>query len=188
MQELVPIKVRIGLTDEGNCKYPDFNSLSAVIRKNMDWSKYIDHYGTGWQYDGCCGHADHEDGDDFGACRGEWCGMICVPEDFADAAVAAFPNDIRYMTATETADFYDNRAHAKDAELLIDDSVLDSFAAKHRALNMDPTSDPAYQRAIDPNDGAYGIRKNHHRYFTDFIAKQGITIKDKTKPIRQSKK
>lgn len=181
MQELVPIKVRIGLDDSGKHRYPNFNNLPADIRHNMDWAYFIDKHGLSWHYNAVCGHADFEEGDDYGCAHGEWAGCLCVPESFADAAVAAFPDDVKYITEAEFQDFYDNKAHIREPEFNVDEEVMKSFEIKHNALGMQATADLAYLRAIDPEDPAPGIRKNHNRYYKDFKAKRNFIIKDKAK-------
>lgn len=175
--ELVPIKVRIGLKDNGHAKYPDFNKLEAGVRKNLDWSTYIDRFGIGWHYDKTCGHREFREGDDFGDSFGEHCGCLCVPEDFAKAAVSMFPNDVKFLDETEMQDFYDNKAHVHEAEEHVDEQAMKAFEIKHRVMGMAAMEDVAYLAAIDPENPAPGIRRNRSRYWDDFKGKMNITVK-----------
>lgn len=180
--ELVPIKIRIGLNDKGQCKYPDFNQIDASIRQNMDWSKYIDLHGTGWCYNKMCGHTDEEDGDDYGCCRGEWCGVVAVPEDFALAAISLFPNDVKNINETEFETFWNEKGRIHLSDDTIDEAVLKSFEVKHKALGVDPLTDDAYLKAINRDDPTPGITKNHDRYWSDYKNKKRITLKSRIRP------
>jgi len=176
-RELVPIKVRIGLKDNGHAAYPDFNKIDSSIRKNLNWSTYVDRQGIGWHYDKTCGHQDFRTGDDFGDAFGEHCGCLCVPEDFAKAAVEIFPNDVKYLTEEEMEDFYDNQAHIHEPEEHVDESALKAFEIKHRAMGMAAMEDLAYIAAIDPDNPAPGIRKNTNRHWADFKTKTNFKVK-----------
>ena len=114
--ELCPIKVKIELTDQGNAKYPVFNTLQCVKDANMDWSVYIDKHGTGWHYDKQSCLKD----DTAEAEYGIQYGMILVPEDFAKQAVAEFPDLVENMTETQAETFYNDRAHKHENSLDID--------------------------------------------------------------------
>ncbi len=52
-RDLVPIKVIIGTRENGHADHPDFSALPSVVASGMDWSKYVDTFGSGWLYDKC---------------------------------------------------------------------------------------------------------------------------------------
>ncbi len=166
--ELVAIKIRIGLKDNGHALYPDFNSLSVVAASGQDWSKYIDIKGSGWLYD-CCGHKESEPGSPIGM---QW-GMILVPAAFATEAVAAFPGSVSRLTDVEADVFYDTN-HAReftDEEIRTD--VLEAIKIK-QDLGLVLTVNQL--AALDPTDDTPGIRPNWRKTAASYRAKRGITF------------
>ena len=172
MAELVGIKVKIGLKPNGHAKYPDFNQLPSVNDRGMDWSFYVDAYGSGWQYDKTSGHRDNTDDSPQGQ---QW-GMLLVPETFADEAVVAFSEDVALLTELEIEDFYNNKAHIYDEEEDIDQSILEKIKLK-QDLNIPLTTQQ--QKALDPEDDTPGIRKNKKKNWVDYKKLKKITVKEK---------
>ena len=140
-----------------------------MIRHGLDWSKYIDTYGTGWHYD-CCGHQDVEAGSPSGQ---QW-GMLLVPEDFADQAILLFPLVVSKMTEVEAKDFYDNKVTKKVSEEIINNEILQGIKLK-QDMGIQLTADQL--KAIDPNDDMPGIVKNKKKSFDDLKALKDISIK-----------
>lgn len=164
--DLVPIKIKIGLKENGQAQYPNFNQLTAV--GGMDWSKYIDVNGSGWLYD-CCGHKEQEVGSPMGQ---QW-GVILVPKVFADEAVAAFPSEVTKLTEVEVSDFYDNK-HAKDfPDEEIDNDILQGIKLK-QDLGQQLTLQQV--KALDPDDDTPGVRKNKRKVWTDYKALKAIKV------------
>jgi hypothetical protein len=182
VKELVPLKVSIGLKAvDGSAEYPNFNLVSAAVRKGMDWSKYIDVHGTGWCYDQMCGHK--EDGG-VDSPVGHQCGCMCVPEDFALEAVNLFPATVSRMTPSEYATFHDTKGHVRDDEETIDAEVLNGLAARRNLMIArgvsTTTLDKQIDRALDPlQETEMGVRKNKDKKFVDFAVNRGIVLKDK---------
>jgi hypothetical protein len=131
--ELVALKIEIKRKiDPNNQKgavndYPDFNSLPAAVRDNLDWCHFIDQY-SGWQY-------DHESGfgesDSFNPDPKVQYGVFMVPQDFADAAMAAFPTRVTQLDEADLETFYNDRAHRADSELNYDEGVLSGLQARY---------------------------------------------------------
>jgi hypothetical protein len=169
--ELVPLKVKIGLKNGGGHQFPNFNALDAGVRDNMDWSHFVDKFG-GWHYDKVAGHHDDDAVND--SPPGIWIGMLMVPEDFADAAIAAFPAVCHVCNEVDCADFYDNRAHKHEPAIKEDKEVLMAIQAK-RALGID--EDQGDIDAMDPDHPAMGRRRNKLNTFDDFKTQKGITVK-----------
>jgi hypothetical protein len=172
--ELVPLKVKIGLKSENGRKshsFPDFNQLSSSLRDDLDWSYFVDKFG-GWHYDQLSGHADDDPGDD--SPQGNWNGMILVPNDFAQAAVAAFPTQCSILTEAEATTFYDDRAHICDPAIKEDVDVLQAISAK-RSLSI--VEDQGDLDALNPDHPASGRRRNKRKTWADFKTAEGITIK-----------
>jgi len=172
--ELVPLKVKIGLKNEGGKKvhgFPDFNQLSAKLRDNMDWSYFVDKFG-GWHYDQLSGHADDDPGN--GSPQGQWNGMLLVPDDFAQAAVEAFPSQCSIVTETGAQTFYDDRAHKRDPAIKEDAVTLQAIAAK-RALDI--PADQEDTDALNPDHPAPGRRRNKRKTWSDYKSAEGFTIK-----------
>lgn len=176
MRDLVALKFNAGLHKErnkekgweiGHAKYPDFNQISLETRKGMDWSHYIDAFGIGMQYDKACGHK--EEGD---TPFGEQCCVVAVPQDFATEALALFPLELTRLAPATFKAFYNDKAHAHESADYIDKDVLDAIKAKEDLA----IAVPEKVNALDRDNPARGIRKNHNKKFADFKAKAGVSL------------
>ncbi len=156
----------------GHAKYPDFNQVSAEIRNGMDWCCYIDAFGIGMQYDKTCGHAEANVDSPFGK---QLC-VIAVPANFADEALALFPEELTELTPAEFEAFYDNKAHVHEPVELVDKDVLEAIAQKEK-LSL-PV--PEKIDAVDPETDARGIRKNHNKVWGDKKIKNDMNIIDRS--------
>ena len=175
MRELCAIKVTIGLKktggQAGHHEYPNFGQLPCVMASGMDWSRYVDVHGEGWQYDKVSGHRD----DDADSPFGQQSGVLIVPADFAEQAAAAFPGTVERLTEPECKKFYEDRVTALMPAEVQDAEVLQAIAAK-RQLGMTETA--ADRRALNPSDPAPGIRTNPRKKWTDFKKKCGMAFKE----------
>jgi hypothetical protein len=172
--ELIPIKVRIGLKKDGGKilhSHPDFNSLSEALRDNLDWSYYVDKFG-GWHYDKVAGHSDHEPDND--SPRGEWIGMLLVPENFAQAAVDKFSNQCSFLSEQECERFYEDRCTVEQPEIHDDTETLQAISAKRTAGIPEDDQD---ENAMNPDHPMRGRRKNKIKKFAGYKKQRGITIK-----------
>jgi hypothetical protein len=169
-RNLVPIKVKIEKrTDNGHHKYPDFSELAIVKNTGMDWSRYVDVFGLGWHYDKKCGHQEEEVGSPLGM---QW-GVLIVPKEFADQAVAMYPEMVTKLTETELETFYDNRAHAHEPEEEINTYVLQAIKAK---VDLGLALTPEQMSAKDPETDTPGVRKNKRKKWSDYKALTGVEI------------
>ncbi len=165
------IDLKTSASGAGNHDYPAFNQLPAVKRAGMDWAKYIDVYGGGWHYDHVSGHKD----DAPESPHGFHFGVMCVPEDFADEAVAAFPESVIRLTEVEMADFYDTRSHIHDPEESNSANILQAIYAK-RQLGL--AESPTDIKALDPDDPTPGIVKNKNKTWAGHKIERGIKFKE----------
>lgn len=175
--KLVPLKVAIRLGEDGKHKYPDFNSLEASLRDNLDFAYYFDKHG-GWFYDQLSGFGEE---DEFNPDPSVWYGVVLVPKKFADAAVAAFPIDIEKMSAAEVESFYDSRVTVRDPQDHLDTNELLGIEARVRletALGITPSPDLLQRRAdaLNPDHPQIGVRKNMKKKFKDLKSAKGFTI------------
>jgi hypothetical protein len=177
-RELVALRFQAGLHTEdnkakgwatGNAKYPDFNQVSLATRNGMDWSKFVDAFGIGMQYDKDCGHREEA----AHSPRGEQCCVVAVPEDFALEAISKLPGLVR-LTQAEFIDFYENKAHAHEDDDLVDTETLNAIKAKEEAGLLVPEKGNAFDR----NNKALGIRKNTNKRWADFKVKSGVEVID----------
>jgi hypothetical protein len=164
-----PIKVKIGLRADGNADYPDFNTLNAVKKQNMDWSYYVDRFGLGWIYDNLIGHREEAPDSPLG----QQLGVLIVEKEFADEAILSFPAECSKLTEMELEDFYDNRYAVKFQDEEIDREVLDAIKIKQ---DLEQPLTPQQIKASDPKDDTIGIRKNKKKAWVDFKALKGIEI------------
>lgn len=176
-RNVVALKVKIlqkgadwPITEErGHALYPNFNQLPSVNASGLDWSKYIDVHGEGWQYDKTCGHRD----EGIDSPRGTQWGMLLIPQEFANEAIAAFPAICSKMSEAEVEAFWNNCAHAHEPDEHIDKDVLEGIAAK-KAADIPLTL--GQKNALDPSSKAPGLRKNHRRYWADYKAKHNLKV------------
>ena len=168
MEDLVPIKVKIGLNSAGQADYPNFNSMQTVQNAGMDWSKYIDVHGTGWHYD-CCGHQEEE----VESPRGEQWGMILIDKAFADEAITRYPDKVEKLTETKAKKFYEENVSREMPDEEIDEAVVTSIKLK-QDLGLPLTQQQ--QDAIDPTKPERGIKVNENKTFAGLKAKKGIKI------------
>ncbi|UCG53546.1 MAG: hypothetical protein JSW58_08310 [Candidatus Latescibacterota bacterium] len=183
-RELVPILVKIGLTQTGRAEYPPFNQLPVVAASGLDWSRYVDIHGTGWKYDKTSGHQDDTPGSPLGM---QW-GALLVPEQFAIEAAQQFPTVVTILNENDYESFHDSKATIYDPDELVDAEVLagiqakvnlaNSLAASQPSLNLDLTQGQI--EALDPDDDKPGIRKNKMKKWSDAKAARDIKIKDLT--------
>lgn len=169
MRNLVPIKITIGIKQDGAAQYPDFNTLASVQASGMDWSRYVDVEGLGWHYDSCCGHKTDTVDSPFG----QQFGILITPKAFADEAIVAFPLVVFKQTKLETQVFYDTHVTQDQPEQEIDGDILTAIKI-HRDLGL---VDEAWMtRAIDPTTDDRGIRKNTRKFWRDYSALVGVVI------------
>ncbi len=175
MRELAAIKVSIGLkttpgTASGQHKYPDFGTIEVVRRSGLNWSRYVDVYGTGWHYCRKSGHADNDP--EIGSPVGHQHGMLLVPKEFADEAASVFTG-VEKMTDAEAKSFYEARCMIGAVETIESAEVLQTIAAK-RQLGIEETEQD--RRALDPDDPTPGIVRNERATWTGFKKAAKIKI------------
>lgn len=169
--ELVPLQVRIGLNANHQHDFPPFNELDAALRDNMDWSHFVDKFG-GWHYDQVAGHSDDDPVNNSPS--GIWLGLLLVPDDFAQAAVARWPTRCFIKMEVETEALYNERCHIRDPEIKEDTDVLQAIKAKR---DLAIPEDQADLDALNPDHPARGRRRNIRKTWTGFKSAEGITIK-----------
>ena len=176
MADLVPLKVKIGLKENGHAKYPSFNSIPDEARGNMDWAHYIDRYGSRWHYDKQCGHAECEDGSPCGV---QW-GVLAVPVAFATEALKLFgpagqmeSGIVEEISEADFEAFFNERAHAHEPAEVINTKIVQDLAAK-KTLGLPLTQ--AENDALDPTKPQPGITPNADKTWAGFKGKRGLTI------------
>lgn len=173
-QNLVPIRVTIRLGQQDGKKkaiYPDFNQIPAAQRGEMDWSYFIDSYGSGWLYDSLSGLGES---DTVNPDPGTQIGVIAVPEDFAIAAASLFPADVVIVGESQLRQFYDERCAAQQAEIIYDEKEM-AVVEELRKQGVKDT-DARIKDAIDPNKPQRGLRDNPRKTWAKFKGKFGISI------------
>jgi len=168
--DLVPLQVKIGLKGNRQHDFPPFNELDAALRDGMDWSHFVDKFG-GWHYDQVAGHSDDDSVN--GSPVGTWLGLLLVPDDFAEAAVARWPTRCFIKTEVEAEALYNERCHIRDPEIREDTDVLQAIVAK-RALDI--PEDQADLDALNPDHPAPGRRRNTRKTWSDFKSAEGVMI------------
>ena len=180
---LVPIRVKItrGVARNGQVQniYPDFNKIAPELRGGMDWTYFFDTHGIGWHYDHKSGFGEVDDYNNDPNCQ---FGATMVPEAFAMAAVANFPDRVQTITEAEFEKFYEERAHAHEPDELEDVEVLQGLLLRHQleqaGLMATPSQEEKQRRALalDPQHPSRGIRRNTNKRYEAIKAKRGFTV------------
>lgn len=157
-ENLIPLRIKIrygqrpGRPEHGYL-YPDFDQVSDVIRKGMRWQKYLDTYGSGWIYDGL---SDVGDTDTYSSDPSVRFGLVLVPVDFADAALALYPEDCEELTEVQVEEFVDQRAfYNRDIEERDQAALLEAQLLQARGRPEDIVK---VNKILDPNDSTPGVR------------------------------
>ena len=170
---LVPIKVILPVRPNGHLDWPAFNELPTEVRQGLEWSRYIDQCGIGWHYDKV---------DNLGNGASHDTACTCVTEDFADAAIIAFPERVSRIDEVDFERFYDDRAHLHEETEVLDRDVLQAIRARveleEKGVAPPPSSEilTLRQQALDPAAPQRGIRKNPRRRWADARELLGVTI------------
>jgi hypothetical protein len=171
--ELVGIKVKILLKDDGKAQYPDW-SRTSFRQANPNYK--IGKLG-GWHYDKC-GHTKHS----IDSPLGVQYGMLLVEQSFADEAVTLFPTLVMKMTAVEAEDFWNNKAYAHLPENRHDMEALEGLKLEYdmkTILGQDTTDiKTKMAKAIDPEDGEPGVLQDKSKIFSIAISNADVTVVD----------
>ena len=169
---LVPIKVILTQRSNGEADWPDFNVIDPAIRNNIPWSKYIDSRGIGWLY-------DKIENLGTGADNGTACTL--VPENFANAAVALFPDKVSIIDEATFDTFYNQRATIRMPTEFLDTDVLQGIVARKQLEELGEALPPSIEivaaraKCLNPDEQNYrGIRKNLKKKWTD--AKKELNV------------
>jgi len=170
MIDMIPIKIKVTKGADGRFVYPKFKQTLKYFKDNPDYkgeSLYYDKV-----YDCKVESLDSPIGM-------RWC-MKLVPVEFAQQAVAAFPDTVSIMTDVEAEDFYNNRAvkHLSDKNynLIVLDGLQKELELK-TALNLDTTDlKVEIAKAIDPEDETPGVTINKEKTWTGMKTLRGINI------------
>lgn len=161
--------------------YPDLDAVPSDLRGNVDWTAYIDRFGT-MLYDNVC---DFNEIDDYNTERGMKYAAFLVPPEFADAAVARFPEHIEVLDETEFEAFHDGRVTVGMPEEVVQADTLNAIRAKHGVASgplKATAAMSAFERnALDPDHPSPGIVRNTRKYWKDVKARRQVTIRPKPK-------
>lgn len=172
--DLVPIIVTLFRRPNGHADWPDFKQLDPSILQGMLPSHYIDNMGTGWFRDNV---------DNLGTGHTHGTALTLVPEDFANAAVAQFPDIVRIADEEEVETFWEERVTINQDVEFIDTEALqgiktrmDMEAAGQLPIPSQEIID-ARNRALDPNDDRKaGLRRNRLKKWEDAKQKLRVTV------------
>lgn len=168
MDNLVPLLVHIGLRPNRGHLYPDLNRISPGRRCNEDWCHFVDRFG-GWIYDRTSGHQNESSHSP----RGEWLGLLMVPESFAEEAVDLFTDECSILDDTEAAQFYESHVTVDEPEIEHDLEALQLIAAKRSA---DIPEDEDDRLALDVDSKRPGRRRNLRKQWAGYKAETGCEV------------
>lgn len=173
-EPLMPIRVKIGLKDSGGHKYPPFDAIPAEIRRYQTWTRFIDQYGSGWFYDHLHGHGEGD------YAHGEWSGCILVPEAFALAAEAMFPEDVTVLNEAAFAQFYDEKHSVRIPSMKYDSDRLAGIESKIRLSFAIAEIDP--EHPILPEKAKVKARKKEKLTVLDVLDDDELEALDPSNP------
>lgn len=168
---VIPIKVKIGLTNSGQARYPDWHMLPLANDREPKADMYFN-----WLYDRVSGHREDTVDSPYGQ---QW-GVRLVSLEFATQTVQLFPDEVFVMTEIELKTFWDEKFAVRIPEKDIDANQLTGLKAEldlRTALQQDTTDVEArINKALDPEDPAIGVRTNLNKLWSDFKEKNSIII------------
>lgn len=173
--ELVPLRIKIGRKQSSKGMrndYPDFNAIDSVIRHGLDWSNYVDTYGTRWHYDKLSGF---KESDAYNPDPMIQYGMFAVPEDFANAALTLFPTKVEQLTEAEFETFYNDRAHSHESEEDCNSGVLNVIRAKYGDIPI------TKQKIIEFFTDVTKVEKDAKVVEFESLVGKGLTIEELAK-------
>jgi hypothetical protein len=103
-----------------------------------------------------------------------WQGMLLVPDDFANAAVAKWPDQCSILDSTQAERYYEERVTVNEPEIVEDLEALQIIAAKRGAGIPESDEDRA---ALDPDNPKRGRTRNKRKKFADMLATKGLKLK-----------
>ena len=159
MAELVPLQVilKTGRVDQRGNKtvWPNFSTIPASARGDMDWANFVDFFTVGWQYDKVT---------NIGKGAESETASTLIPRSFAEAAVALFPADCSITDEATFETFYDTKATVEVPEFTRNVDVLTALKVERDLLVAmgRPTViiDAEIDKAINPDDPASGVKRN----------------------------
>jgi hypothetical protein len=166
--------------------YPDFNAVVSPESRTIhgspvDWSHYVTQAGLGWMYDELSGFGfvDGENAD-----PGMLYGVICVPEAFALEAASGFPERCEILTHDDFLAWHERRIASQMSDVIYDSDHLSGLHAALSLAKEVETSSTAHgnlvaeaRRALDPDSGSPGVRRNDRRDIQATIARRGLKLK-----------
>lgn len=187
--DLKAIKVKIKRGANGRAIYPNFKQLQVLA--GFDWAEYVDREGLGWMYDVTSGHDD----DDVDSPRGVQFGVLAVSPEFAEEAVAKFPDTCELIDESGLEVFYETKVSVDELPDELDEALLKNIKNELEILrSLSPSSrfpsdnsqvsvrisdlETQVLTMLDPNDSSKGVRKNTRKRWQDLKARRGVTILD----------
>ena len=189
-RDMKALKVKIGLRSDGRgALYPDFDSLPVMQANDyIKWTYYVDKEGTGWLYDRKYGHRDEGPDSPTGM---QW-GILVIPPEFAEQAVAAFPDTCSIVSEPELSAFVQDRVADAAPENLTDPEALLGLkeqldlieALENRGRTLSPnlrgvktTLLDEIEKALDPASRRPGLVRNPNKTWSRMKARRNMQIK-----------
>jgi len=177
-QELVPIKVKIGLKDNGHADYPNWGLLPLAASGMGDQGRRdvaAKSMSSSWKYDNRYGHTEEGPDSPVGM---QW-GMLFVTKQFAKEALAMWPDLITEMTEAEAETFWNERYAVDMPDMKADEKTLVTLKNElilRKEAGLDTTDViNRIKKAVDPDDYALGVRRHKLKKFTK--AKDTLNVK-----------
>ncbi len=173
MPSLVPILVKVFTKLDGSYDYPNFRGTLQIFKDKPGYASGSIHFDKTSEAT--------EDGGAESPVGTRLC-MKLVDSEFAQQALAAFPQRVTTMTETEAESFWNNKAFAHIPSEKIDKDLIQTYKnlmVLYKELNN--TAEIAklkakLTKALNPDDEEPGVIKDKRKVFSDMKAREGITI------------
>jgi hypothetical protein len=161
MKEVVALKIKIGLRENGQADHPDWDSLPITGAAK-------DHQFGSWKYDKSSGHKEDTPGSPYGM---QW-GMMMVSPTLAKAALKAWPNKTSIMKPSEVPAFWEKCHTAHMREVDLDGNILTALNAEldlRTKMRLPLTKvKEDIKKALDKDHTAPGVRRSKYKEFAEF--------------------
>jgi hypothetical protein len=168
---LVCLKQKFYRGDKG-AKYPDLKAVDPKLRDNMKPDVFVQQW-SDWKYNKVANLGTGED-------HGER--VVVVPEDFANAVVALYPDDHEIINEATLTTFWDTKYAAyQDATITDSKQLVDLKTQRDLLVDLKQSTtdiDAKILNALDPENPEPGIKDNIEKTWAKFKEARHIHLKE----------
>lgn len=168
--KVVPIKVKVGITLNGQPKFPDWQLLSMAEKKSPREEMFFQ-----WMFDKI-GYKENTPDSPYGI---QWA-IRLVSKKLAKQAAEIFPKEITILTEKQLEEFWETKITAHFSDQVHDHEELIALNARFSIIkqlgNDEIEIRERIKKALDPDDPAVGVCRHPFKKWQDFKKKNYIQI------------